>query len=150
MYATLYVTVYAMIYVTMYVTVYVTSHGTVYATIYITLSVIMYVTVYVIIYLTLCIAVYATVYINVREYRRSTSNQKSTILEKLATKGPQGEKNKNKNTTQYVVDTTMRKKTTKNVNKIRALLQTTAVKTNRTSLFLNGNRNGHYNTKHRT
>jgi predicted Holliday junction resolvase-like endonuclease len=63
--------------------VYVTSHGTVYATIYVTLSVIMYVTVYAIIYLTLCIAVYVTVYavvyINVREYRRSTSNQKSTI-----------------------------------------------------------------------
>ena len=32
-------------------------------------------------------------------------------LEKLATKGPQGEEKQNENATQYVLDTTMRKHT---------------------------------------
>ena len=151
MYVTLCATVYALIYITMYVTMYATSHGTVYATIYVTLSVKMYVTVYVIIYLTLCIAVYVTlyamVYINVREYRRSTSNQKSTTRE-TGNIGYTRKKKQNKNTIcgghHYA------QANTKNANKIRTLLQTTASETNRTSLFLNGNRNGQHSTKLRT
>jgi len=77
----------------------------VYATIYVTLSVIMYVTVYVIIYLTLCIAVYVTVYavvyLNVREYRRSTSNQKTTARETGNIGYIKGEKTKTK--TQHIM-----------------------------------------------
>ena len=52
--------------------------------------------------------VYAMVYINVREYRRSTSNQKSTILRNWQHRVHKRGKKRNKNTTQYVVDTTMR------------------------------------------
>ena len=81
---------------------------------------------------------YALYYINVREYRRG--NQKWTIQrnwqyrvhkkqaenkrqripkgklkmdnpEKLATQGTQDEEKQNKNTTQYVLDTTMREQT---------------------------------------
>jgi hypothetical protein len=44
-------------------------------------------------------------YINVREHRKCQA--KMNNLEKLATLGTQGEDNKN--TTQYVVDTTMRR-----------------------------------------
>ena len=47
--------------------------------------------------------------INVRQYRRG--NQKWTVSEK------QVDEKQNKNTTQYVLDTTMHKKNTNNVNK---------------------------------
>jgi hypothetical protein len=45
--------------------------------------------------------------------------------EKPAPMGTQDEEKQNKNTTQYVLDTTMRQTNTNNVNKTRALLQTT-------------------------
>ena len=45
--------------------------------------------------------------INVREYRMG--NQKMDSSEKLATQGTQDEEKQNKNTTQYVLGTTMRK-----------------------------------------
>jgi len=57
--------------------------------------------------------------------------------EKLATLDTQDEDKKNKYTTQYVLDTTMRKQNTNNVNKTWALLQTTGGK--------DGNCNGHHN-----
>ena len=44
--------------------------------------------------------------------------------EKLTTQGTQDEEIQNKNTMQYVLDTTMRKQTT-NVNKTCTILQTT-------------------------
>jgi hypothetical protein len=50
-----------------------------------------------------------TTNINVREYRRG--NQKLDNPEKLETYGTQDEEKQNKNTTQYVLDTTMRKHT---------------------------------------
>ena len=46
-------------------------------------------------------------YINVREYRRDTQKWK------LSTKGTQNEEKQNKNTTQYVLDSTIRKQTQK-------------------------------------
>jgi hypothetical protein len=46
-------------------------------------------------------------YINVREYRRDTQTWK------LSTKGTQNEEKQNKNTTQYVLDITIRKQTQK-------------------------------------
>jgi hypothetical protein len=52
-------------------------------------------------------------WINVREYRRGI--QKWT--ETLATYGAQSDEKQSKNTTQYVLDTTMRKQTQQNVNK---------------------------------
>jgi hypothetical protein len=66
--------------------------------------------------------------------------------QKLATYVTQDNEKQNKNTTQYVLETTMHKT---NVNKTCALLQTTEVKTNRTS-FSCENRNGHHNTELRT
>ena len=47
--------------------------------------------------------------------------------EKLATSGTQGEEKENKNTTQYVLDTTTQANTN-NINKAPALLQTTGAK----------------------
>ena len=47
--------------------------------------------------------------INVRENRRD--NQTWTMQEKLATQGIQDDEKPSKNTTQYVLDTTMRKQT---------------------------------------
>ena len=47
--------------------------------------------------------------------------------EKLPTYGTQGEEKENKNTTQYVLDTTTQANTN-NVNKAPALLQTTGAK----------------------
>jgi hypothetical protein len=58
--------------------------------------------------------------INVREYRRG--NQKRTI--QINWQHRQDEEIQNKNTTQYVLDTTMRKQTNNNGNKTCALLQT--------------------------
>ena len=58
--------------------------------------------------------------INVREYRRD--NQKKTI--QINWQHRQDEEIQNKNTTQYVLDTTMRKQTKHNGNKTCALLQT--------------------------
>ena len=54
--------------------------------------------------------------------------------EKLATYGTQDEEKQNKNTTHYVLDTTIRKLKHIKINKTWALLQTTGGKTNRTSL----------------
>jgi hypothetical protein len=51
----------------------------------------------------------ATIIKYVREYGRA----KKDNTEKLATYGTQDEENKNKNTTQYLLDTTMRKQTQK-------------------------------------
>jgi len=48
--------------------------------------------------------------------------------EKLAAYVTQDEEKQHKNTAQYVLDTTMRKKNTNNVNKTWALLQTTGGK----------------------
>ena len=47
-------------------------------------------------------------WINVRDYRRG--NTKWTIQKKLATEGTQDEEKQSKNTTQYVLDTTIRRK----------------------------------------
>jgi hypothetical protein len=47
--------------------------------------------------------------LHVREYRRG--NKKIDNPEKLATQGTQGKDKQNKNTTQYVLNTTMHKKT---------------------------------------
>jgi len=49
--------------------------------------------------------------INGREYRRG--NQKWTILRKLQQLGTQDENKQNKNTAQYVLDTTIHKQTQK-------------------------------------
>ena len=51
--------------------------------------------------------------INVREYKRGKMNNP----EKLATYGRQDEDNEKQTTTQYVLDTTMRKGTQNNVNR---------------------------------
>ena len=50
--------------------------------------------------------------------------------EKLATQGTQEEDKENKNTTQYVLDTTIPHTNTNNVNKTWILLQTTGNMTN--------------------
>ena len=65
------------------------------------------------------------------------------IPEKLVTQGPQDEDKKNKYTTQYALDTTIRKQNTNNVNKTWALLHTTGGK--------DRNCNGHHNmnSKHK-
>jgi len=54
-----------------------------------------------------------------RKYASENTEGQSKIdnPEKLAAKVTQDEENQNKNTTQYVLDTTMRKQTEKNVNK---------------------------------
>ena len=72
--------------------------------------------------------------------------------EKLAKLGTQDEEIKNKNTTQHLLDTTMRKHTpthTHKVNKTWSLLQPTGGKSELT-IVLCGNRNGHHNTELRT
>jgi len=51
----------------------------------------------------------ATISINVRKYRRG--NKKRTIQKKLATQNTQDEEKQNKNTIEYVVDTTIRNQT---------------------------------------
>ena len=67
--------------------------------------------------------------------------------EKLTTQGTQDEEEQNKNTTQYVLDTTMHKQTNKNtVSKTRASHKQPGAKTNRISCLC-GNRNGHHNTE---
>ena len=48
--------------------------------------------------------------------------------EKLVTQGTKDEDKQNKNTTQYVLNTTIPKTNTNNVNKTRALLQATVGK----------------------
>ena len=56
----------------------------------------------------------------------------------------------NKNTTQYVLDITIRKQTDNvNTTRVPTLLQTTKIKTNQSSLLF-WNRNGHYNAELRT
>ena len=59
---------------------------------------------------------------------------------KLATKGTQDEDKQNKNTTQYVLDTTIRKQTQITYARHEPSYKQLEVKTNRT-LFLCGNRN---------
>ena len=76
--------------------------------------------------------------INVRQYRRG--NQKWTVSEK------QDDEKQNKNTTQYVLDTTMRKQTQITSIRYEPSYKQLEVKTKRTS-FLCGNRNGHHNTE---
>jgi hypothetical protein len=59
-------------------------------------------------------------------------------LEKLATctqTGTQDDEKQNKNTTQHVLGHYYTQTNINNINKIRALLQTTGAKTNRTSVF---------------
>ena len=64
--------------------------------------------------------------INVREYRRG--NQKRTIHRNWQHRVHKTKKYKTKNTTQYVLETTMHKQTKQNVNKTCALLPTTGGK----------------------
>ena len=78
--------------------------------------------------------------INVREYRRE--NGKWTIQRNWQYRI---HTNKTKTTTQYIVETTMRKQT-HNVNKSCAPIKQLGIKTNRTS-FLCGNRNEHHKTE---
>ena len=63
--------------------------------------------------------------INIREYRRAL---KKDNPEKLATHGTQDEENQNKNTTQYVLDTTIGKQTHTTQQRTCVLLQTTGGK----------------------
>jgi hypothetical protein len=69
--------------------------------------------------------------------------------EKLATQGTQDEDKQNKNTTQYVFDTTIRKQNINNVNRTWVLLQITGG-TDELNTVLCGNSNGHHNTEPRT
>ena len=68
--------------------------------------------------------------------------------EKLETYGAQDEEQQSKNTTQYVMDTTMYQQIN-NINKTWALVKTTGGK-GESNIFLCGNRNGHHNTELRT
>ena len=56
--------------------------------------------------------------------------------EKLATQGTQDEEKQNKNTTQYVLDTTMRKQTQITLIRQEPSYIELEVKTNRTSFFM--------------
>ena len=67
--------------------------------------------------------------------------------EKLETYGTQDEEKQN-NTTQYVLDTTLRKHTQITYTRHNPPYKHLEVKTNRT-LFLCGDRNGHHNTEPR-
>jgi len=69
--------------------------------------------------------------------------------EKLATQRTQDDEKQNKNTTQYVLDTTLRKQTQITYIRYEPSYKELEVMTNRTS-FLCGNRNGYHNTKLRT
>ena len=69
--------------------------------------------------------------------------------EKLATWGIQDEEKQSKNTTQYVLDTTIHKQTQITYTSNEPSYKQLKVKTTRTS-FPRGNRNGHHNTGPRT
>jgi len=66
--------------------------------------------------------------------------------EKMATYGTEDEKTKNRNTTQHMLDTTMRKQTQITSIRYEPSYKQLEVKTNRT-MFVCGNRNRQDNTK---
>jgi subtilase family serine protease len=76
-------------------------------------------------------------------------SQKMNNSENLATYGTQDEEKQSKNTTQYVLDTTIRKQTQITYTIHERSYKQLEVKINRTS-FLCGNSNGHHNPEPRT